>query len=145
MNASIRSKIAAVTVALVASAGFATSSVSAASAESDGQRAVEVQTDGTVIEYVVTNGDVWRTSAESPEQASAVELQSDGTYDLTETATADAIDPHPQWGDPSDEHAVHARSEHESRLCSSGSVCLVRESSHQARSRWCLRYRGRSL
>ena len=74
MNASIRSKIAAVTVALVASAGFATSSVSAASAESDGQRAVEVQTDGTVIEYVVTNGDVWRTSAESPEQASAVEL-----------------------------------------------------------------------
>ena len=69
MNASIRSKIAAVTVALVASAGFATSSVSAASAESDGQRAVEVQTDGTVIEYVVTNGDVWRTSAESPEQA----------------------------------------------------------------------------
>ena len=79
MNASIRSKIAAVTVALVASAGFATSSVSAASAESDGQRAVEVQTDGTVIEYVVTNGDVWRTSAESPEQASAVELQSDGT------------------------------------------------------------------
>ena len=45
--------------------------------------------------------------------------------DLTETAPADVIDPHPQWGDPSDEHAVHARSEHESRLCSSGYVCLV--------------------
>jgi hypothetical protein len=45
--------------------------------------------------------------------------------DLAETAPADVIDPHPQWGDPSDEHAVHARLVHESRLCSSGSVCLV--------------------
>ena len=50
MNASIRSKVAAVTVALVASAGFASSSMPSASADSsDGQRAVEVQTDGTVI------------------------------------------------------------------------------------------------
>ena len=79
MNASIRSKVAAVTVALVASAGVATSSPSVASAESDGQRAVEVQSDGTVIEYVVTDGDVWLTSAGSPEPASAVEMQSDGT------------------------------------------------------------------
>ena len=69
MNASIRSKVAAVAVALVASAGFATSSPSAASAESD----------GTVIEHVVTDGDVWRTAAESPERPSAVEMQSDGT------------------------------------------------------------------
>ena len=64
MNASIRSKVAALTVALVASAGFATSSMATASAESDGQRAVEVQTDGTVIEYVVTPADLaWRSAA----------------------------------------------------------------------------------
>ena len=26
--------------------------------------------------------------------------------DLAETAPADVIDPHPQWGDPSDDHSV---------------------------------------
>ena len=80
MNASIRSKVAAVTVALVASAGFASSSMSTASAESsDGQRAIEVQSDGTVIEYVQTGNDVWLTSTGSADQPPAMEMQSDGT------------------------------------------------------------------
>ena len=80
MNAPIRSKVAALTVAMIASIGIVSGSTATASTESsDGQRAVEVQSDGTVIEYVVSNGDVWRTSTGSSEEPPAYEMQSDGT------------------------------------------------------------------
>jgi len=85
MNASIRSKVAALTVALIASAGIASSSTSTASAESsDGQRAIEVQTDGTSFHFFPSAGSGQATLAATSSGSVEVGTAGDTRYVLTD-------------------------------------------------------------
>jgi hypothetical protein len=85
MNASIRSKLAVVTVALIASAGFATSSTSSASAESsNGQRAIEVQSDGTSFHFFPTAQPASATVASADSGLVQVGTAGDTRYVLTD-------------------------------------------------------------